>query len=802
MIRNYFLVAWRNVIRNPFYSGLNILGLLTGVLFFFLISAYIWNEYQVNRHLRNSSRQVFLRSIWKDPNSGPDVTTFGPLSKRLKEIYPTLVANYYRWDGITSVVSKGDKFFRENIQIGDSTFLSMYGFDLLQGDKKTALNDPFSAVITKEIALKYFTTTDVVGKTINIQNFNGGKRDFKITGVLKDIPENSVMALNSANHNNIFLPTLSYTYFGRGDFENWQNIYVPSYIELKEGVKAADLASPIQKLIADNAPAANQMGMKVVPIPLTDYYLQKDNALIKRLLYALSFTAIFLLLMAMVNYINLAVSRSASRIKEIGIRKVMGGVRSQLIGQFLSESLILVAISVVFALVLYPFFSPLFAQVIGKPIPSLAQFPFVFILIPFGFILIIGFLAGIYPAMVLSAAGTVDAVKGKFATIREKLWLRKSLVGFQFLMAIVVLTAAIIITQQVNYFFSREVGYDKELVVAAQVPRDWSPEGVAKMEAVRDQFAALPQVANATLSYEIPNGMNGGQPPVYRQGMDSAAAIAMQALITDEHYAVTYKIPMAAGSYFQSAGAFDSSKVILNETAIKALGWKEPNEAIGRWVRIPGSPINYLVSGVMKDFHFGSMQQAIAPHIVFHVKTGISYRYLSFKIKPGEITGAINGIQKKWTQLLPGSAFEYVFIDDALIKLYAAEIQMKKATYTATALAVIIVLLGVIGLISLSIRQKVKEIGIRKVLGASVSTLIGIFIKEFMVVVLFASVLAIPAAYLMMREWLNQYQYRVEITALPFIISIAGLLVVTAVLILVRTFNAARTNPVKSLRTE
>ncbi|MBL0134209.1 MAG: ABC transporter permease [Chitinophagaceae bacterium] len=802
MIRNYFLVAWRNVIRNPFYSGLNVLGLLTGILFFFLIGAYVWNEYNVNRHLRNSSRQVFLRSVWKDPNSGPDITTFGPLSKRLKENYPTLVANYYRWDGITSVVSKGDRIFREGIQLGDSTLLSMYGFDLLQGDKVTALNDPFSAVITKEAALKYFNATNVIGETLSIQNFSGGKRDFKITGVLDDIPENSVLALNDANHNNIFLPTQSYTYFGRGDFDNWQNIILPSYVELREGVKAEDLAGPIQKLIADNAPVASQMGMKVVPIPLTDYYLQKDNALVKRLLYALSFTALFLLLMAMVNYINLAVSRSASRIKEIGIRKVMGGVRSQLIGQFLSESFILVTISVLLAIILYPLFSPVFSQVIGKAIPSLSQFPLVFLFIPFGFVVTIGFLAGIYPAMVLSAAGTVDAVKGKFATIKEKLWLRKSLVGFQFLMAIVVLTAAIIITQQVNYFFSRNVGYDKEFIVAAQLPRDWSPEGVAKMEAVRDQFASLPQVANATLSFEIPNGNNGGQPPVYRQGKDSANAIAMQALVTDDHYADTYKIPMAAGTYFQSEGGFDSSKVILNQTAVKALGWKDDGEAIGRWVRIPGSPINYLVAGVMKDFHFGSMQQAIAPSIVFNVKSGNTYRYMSFKIKSGEINETISSIQKKWSQLLPGSAFEYVFIDDALKKLYATEIQMKKATYTATVLAIIIVLLGVVGLISLSIRQKVKEIGIRKVLGASVSTLIGIFMKEFMIVVLLASVVAIPAAYLLMREWLNHYQYRIDMTLFPFVISTAALLLVTALLILVRTFNAARTNPVKSLRTE
>jgi len=226
MIKNYFKIAWRNITKHRFYSLLNIVGLFTGMVFTLLIAAYVWNELQVNKKLRNAKNQYFLKSEWKDPNLGPDITTLGPLAKRLKEDYPNLVANYYRWDGISSVISKGDKHFREVIQLGDSTLLSMYGFELQHGDARTALINPYSVVISPGKAIKYFGKTDVVGETITIQSFSGTKRDFAITGVLKEISENSVTQLNEANHNEFFIPANTATYFGR-DLVTWANISIP-----------------------------------------------------------------------------------------------------------------------------------------------------------------------------------------------------------------------------------------------------------------------------------------------------------------------------------------------------------------------------------------------------------------------------------------------------------------------------------------------------------------------------------------------------------------------------------------------
>jgi len=801
MIKNYFKIAWRNIIKRPFYSSLNIIGLSTGILFTLLIGAYVWNELQVNKKLRNAKNQYFLRSIWKDPNKGVDITTLGPLSKRLKQDYPNLVANYYRWDGITSVVSKGDKHFREGLQLGDSTLLYMYGFELLYGDKRTALTNPYSLVITKDKAIKYFGRADVIGETISIQSFSGTQHNFAITGILKDPQENSVTALNDANHNEFFIPTNTFSYFGRLDFETWANIFIPSYIELKEGVKATDLVKPINQLLQQNTSDGIRQNLTVQPVALTDYYLQKDNGLVKRMLYALSFVGLFILLMAVINFINISISSSSARIKEIGIRKVLGGVRKQIIVQFLAESIILVLGATVISIVAYPLVQPFFGELVGKTIPVLSSFPLYFTFIPAAIVLLVGILAGLYPAVVLSSLKSADSIKGKLKTIKENVLLRKSLTGFQFCIASVVLIAAFIVSQQVSYFFGQSLGYNKEYIVSSQVPRDWSKEGVKKMESIRNEFATLPQVSQVTLSYEIPNGMNGGQPPVYRAGTDSTQAIAMQSMVTDENYLATYQVPLKAGAFFDNRG-FDSGKVVMNEQAIQALGYKNTDEAIGQHIRIPNDPTIFTIKGVTNDFHFGSMQQKIAPIIFFNVQFAPTYRYLSFKIKPGNISSTVEAIQKKWSALLPGSSFEYSFMDNTLKALYKNEIQLKKASYTATVLSLIIVLLGVIGLVSLSIQKRTKEIGIRKVLGASVSGIVALFMKEVLLVIFIAGVVACPIAWLVMNGWLNDYAYRISLTAKPFIISIIGLAFITAILIVIQTIKAGTENPVKSLRTE
>ena len=801
MIKNYFKTAWRNLLKYRFYSIVNITGLFAGITFTMLIGAYVWGELQVNKKLQNANNQYILTSEWKDPDMGYDIAALGPLAKRLKEDYPGLVKNYYRFDGITSAVSKGDKYFRENIQLGDSSLLNMYGFKLIFGDAKTASKNPYSVVLSKDKALKYFGKTDIVGETITIESFMGGKKDFLVTGVLNDIAENSVTQLNIANINSFFVPVSAFTYFGRNDLDNWRNNQVISYVELQDGVTAKNLEQPIKQLIVQNTDNVVHKNLTVHPIPLPDYYLQKNNDLVKRMLYTLSFIALFILLMAIVNFINMAISSSSARVREIGVRKVMGGERKQIIWQFLIESTVLVFIATLLSLLAYPLLRPLFAELIGKPISALYSFPFYFLLIPVAIIIIVGLLAGLYPAFILSSIKSADAVKGKLKSVKESVLLRKSLVGFQFSIAIVVMIAAYIISQQLDYFFNGQLGYNKEFVLSAQVPRDWTKAGVQKMEAVRNEFAALPQISSATLSYEIPNGNNGGNPPVYKMGQDSAKATPMQLLITDQNYLTTYQIPLKAGEFFSDTGN-DSGKIVVNEKAIEVLGFKNTAEAIGQQIRVPGDPTIFTIKGITNNFHFNSMQKAIAPVLFFNVQFAPNYRYLSFKIKPGNIAANIEGIQKKWSHLLPGSSFEYTFMDDTLRNLYAFEIQLKKAAFTATILSLIIVLLGVLGLISLSIHKRVKEISIRKVLGASVPNITLLFIKEFMLVVIIAAAIACPLAYYLMSGWLNNYAYRITLTAQPFLWPVSLLALVTLLLIAMQTLKVALANPINNLKSE
>jgi putative ABC transport system permease protein len=801
MIKNYIKIAWRNVIKNPFYSVVNIVGLSAGITFTILVGAYVWNELQVNEGLKNGGNQYIILSKWKNPNQGYELATLGPLAKALRDNYPNLVANYYREDGITSNVSKGDKSFREGLQVGDSTLLDMYGFGLMHGDQRTAFEGPFSAVITEKMAIKYFGKTDVVGQTITIENFSGSKHDFMITGVLNKISRNSVTTLVDDYPNNIFIPNTNLSFFGRN--MDWNNPSIASYVELQKGVKPEDLKKPIQQLVSQNT--SEQVSSNLTPylVPLKKYYLIANNGLVKKMLYALSAIALFILVMAIINFVNLSVSRSSSRMREIGIRKVMGSLKKQLILQFLVESIVLVFFATLFSIIFYILTRDLFSNILGKEIPKLNNFPVYFIGFPLLLIFITGLLAGIYPAFVLSSLKSVESLKGKLSSIKENVLLRKFLVAFQFGTASIAFTGAILISKQVKYFFSKDLGYNKEYIVSAQVPRDWTPAGISKMESIRSQFASMPEVSNVTLSYEVPDGNNSGNWFIYKAGADSSTAISTQELAADEYYASTYDIPMAAGVFFSPPGALrDTLQLVVNETEAKALGWKNASDAIGQRVKFSSNNTVLTIAGVTKDFHFGTMQKEVQPITFLHVGIMNIFRFFSFKLKPGDMGNSIAALQKKWSTLMPGTPFEYKFMDDTLKKLYKTEIQLKQASYTATVLSLIIVLLGVIGLISLSIQKRTKEIGIRKILGSSVGGIITLFMKEFLWVIFIAGLIACPVAWVIMHGWLNDYAYRIPITAGPFIISVAGLAFVTSILITIQTIKAGTDNPVKSLRTE
>ena len=797
MIVNYIRIAWRNCTTNWFYPLLNVTGLAIGLGFAFLIGAFVWNETRVNKNLANPGNQYIIQSKWTNPNMGLDITTVGPLGKALKEQYPHLVANYYRWDGVSTNISRGDKVFRESLQIGDSTFLSMFGFQLLFGDPSSALSQPYTVVIREDRALKYFGKKDVVGQTLSFQSFTGTIHDFLITGVLKSPGENSVTFLNKENDNAFFVSDASIDFFGR-NLEDWNNPYIVDYVQLKNGVSPEALLKPMQQLLEKNASPLIAKDMRPWLAPLSTYYLDKDNGAVKKMLYTISFIALFLLAMAIINFITLSISRSSSRIREIGVRKVMGGTRQQLIIQFMVEFFFMVTLASMVAVLIYGLARSFVSGILLKPIPALGELPAGFGLAALVLVCLVAFVAGIYPSLILSAFKAVDSLKGKLQ-VQEKNILRRGLLGFQFFTASLVLVGTLIVSAQVSSFFTSNLGYDKSFVVAAQVPRDWPRAGVNHMQAMARQFATLPSVDHVSLSWQIPNGWDNDFVPVYKEGKDSTEAVNTEVMEADENYCAAYGIQIINGRYLKDEK--DTLSLVINESAVKAFGWKDAAEVIGQKLFFPGN-FPLTIVGVVKDFHSASMKERIQPTLISHVALNSRYRFLSFKLKPGNISGSLKALQKKWSVLLPGSAFEYSFIDDTLARLYDSEIRLQKACQLATSLALIIVILGVIGLVSISVQKRTREIGIRKVLGATVPSICYLFIKEFLPVMVIGGILSVPVAWNLMQEWLNDYAYRIPITILPFIYSLMFLCLLTVILISVQTVKTALANPTKNIRTE
>lgn len=802
MLQSYLKIAWRNLISRRFYALLNIIGLAVGITFAALIGAYVWGEYQVNTSLRNAPQQYIVQSRWIDENRGMPLTTLAPMGAALRANYPTLVATYYRFHGVSATISRGTNHFRESIQIGDSTLLTMFGFSLLHGDGRTALTTPNAIVITAEKALKYFGKTDVLNQSLTVETPQNGKRDYLVTGVLNTLPDNSVTHLLTES-NEVFMSLGSLTSFG-ADLTVWANPYIVTYIELQPGVTPEQLQRPLAQLIKTNAPPDIQQSLTAYVTPLPDYYRQSNNGLISKLIVTLLAVAGFILLMAVVNFVNLSLGSSSVRLREIGVRKALGSLRWQLTVQFLTEAFVLTTIATLLSLVLYSLFRGLFADIVGKPIPALWHLPGVFFGGLFLLVLLVGTLAGGYPALYLSAYSSVDSLKGKLRSVREGQLFRRVLITGQFAIAIVVFVGAVMVSRQVAYFFQSDLGFTKESVLTvSSLPRNWSPTGVTRMQAVRTEMAQIPGVETVSLSYEIPNGNVGNSASVFRLGQDSTEAVSLKSMTTDEHFAATYQLKMLSGQYFQSNKAEqDSSGIVLNQSAIRLLGYKKPDAAVGQTVRIQGNPRPLRVLGVVADFHVGTLREAIGPVAIGHTQNVPIYRFFSFRLASGNPRATLAALERTWRTRFPDAPFDYAFMDETLQKLYQAELQLEKAAYLATGLALLIVLLGVVGLVSLSVSRRTKEVGVRKVLGASVPNLIGLFLGEYVWVILVANALAWPLAYWLLSGWLATYAYHTQLTVSPFALVGIALALLTGLVVALQVAKAALMNPVTALRSE
>lgn len=801
MIKNHIKTAWRNIWKRKFHAIINIVGLVSSMAFVLLIAAYVWQTYQVNNSLRHKDRQYLLQSEYKKTGIGLELTTVGALPKTLREEYPHLVANYYRIDGLTCIISNGTAVHEESVSLGDSTLLDMFGFELYAGNPSTALASPFSVVLTESAAMKYFGKKEALGESLTIRNFAGEKQDFLVTGVLKPTAQNSVMELNAALSSSIFLPIASEQYFGR-NVDNWNNLWIAGFIELQENVRPEQLNIPIQNLLKQHAD--QQVAANLIPQlkPLSSYYLDDNNGAIRQLTHVLVLVAGFLLLMAVVNFINFTVSQSFTRLKEIGIRKMMGSSKFQLIRQLTTEYIMLVWIAGLGALGLYPVLAPLFESIMLTTLPDISALPAFFFIYFMLAVLLLGMLAGLYPAIKLSQNHLLESLKNQLANIQQKHLIRRILLFIQFTVTIVVIIAAVVISRQVDIFMKGDLGYDKDHLVTVQVPRDWSEAGLHKMELMREQLRALPYIDNISLSYGVPGSFADGIQQVQKVGSEDEVDALM--ITSDAYFSDTYSIPLLAGRFFNAPEdpTTDNSKLVVNDKAAKALGYHTAEEAIGQQVSLFNGRFTGTIAGVTEDFYANSMHSASPPAIWFSIQNNNQYRFLSIRLKAGSTLNALTVLEKKWKQLMPEAPFEFRFMDDTIKNMYTIELQLQRASQVATVISILIIALGLIGLTALAINLRLKEIGIRKTLGASFRQIIMLFSKEFYITFFLAVLVGCPLVYTIMNKWLANYTSRIELNLDVFIFPLIGLILLVFLLTGSIIFSAVKANPVDSLRDE
>jgi putative ABC transport system permease protein len=798
------LIAFRQFSRHKLFSGLNVLGLAIGIAFCLLIGQFLVHERAVNEGLRNVHQQYFINSDWKGKNTGPEITTTGALPKALKTNYPALVAGYYRFNPVTNVVSAGDRHFKEDVAIGDTTFVSMYGYSLLYGNPHHAFTNNSSAVITGELAMKLFGEKNVIDSVVTFTNTTGARQNYKISAVLGAIPRNTVNSLSLGDKASfaLYIPFEGNQYYPGGTNEDaWSSIYTVCFIELQRGVKPGQLDAPIKSLLNANTPSTISKYLNVPIKPLDTYYLTANNSAVAKTLSILFLVALSILLLAAINFVNIMIGTSSYRIKEIGLRKVFGGLRSELIVQYLLEAIVLTFFAALLSICFYELFRPSFNNILNTDLMPVRGFHSM----EFGLLallaLIVGLLAGIYPALVLSGSNVVSSVKGKLESVEKGQWLRKSLLVMQFSIAIGVFIFSMTLSRQVNYFFKKDLGYDKDqLMVVMAFPKQWDSAGLAKIESIRNSLLSLSSIKDASVSFDIPERISPNQFQVNPEGPGYNQAVGLQSIQVDEKYASTFGLHLLQGRFFKDpATGLNPGETVINESAMKSFGW---TDAVGKKLTITNGGGAITVVGVVKDFHLASLHEAIQPLILFNVRDTKSYRYLTLKLKAGNLANSIEQTRARWKEVSPTAPFEYFFMDEKLQAMYQSELQLKRAAGLATGLMLLIVLLGIFGVLTLTLARRTKEIAVRKVLGAEVHHILRLFIRQYAGLLLISNLIAWPLTYYYSDQWLLQFAYRIPQTVGVYLIAAVLVTAVSFLLISLQCLKVALVNPVRSLKME
>ena len=807
MFKNYLKVALRQLWKNRSVSSINIIGLATGLAVCVLIVLFVVDELQYDGYNKNADRIYRIDAdIYFNGTRFNSATSPRPMALRLKKDYPQITQMVRLSFQNDILVRKGNQTLQEHHAVfADSTFFQVFTAPMLAGDPSTALNEPHSIVIDETTAQRYFNSTDVVGKTLYLNN----TENCRITGVIKDFPRGSHF------HFSFIRPLRDGFVWGDDD---WLSNGMHSYLLVQPGVNQAVVQGAVDAVVNSTVlkqlegtfhTTARELQKKgdyarYHATPLTDIHLRSDKVFefepngSMSYVYIFSVIAGFILLIACVNFMNLSTARSANRAKEIGIRKVAGSTRRDLVIQFLVESVLMSYFSLVLALVIASLLLPLFNQVAGKQMQFNTLVGSGLLPALIGLAFVVGCVAGSYPAFYLSSFRPIQVLKGKLTAGFKSSWLRSSLVVFQFSISIILIIGTLVIYNQLDYIRSRKIGFSRDQVLVIHNTENLGP----RINAFREELLNLPGVENAAISTDLPTAGSG---VLNQRGwfpsatLDAKQIFVCTSIDVDEHYIPTLKMQLIKGRNFSKDYGSDSTGVILNETAAKMLGVKDVLDT--RLYRLDenNKVAKFQVIGVVGDFNFSSMHEKIGPLVM---RWADNPGNIAVRFNAKATASLLSHIGDKWASLAAGLPFSYTFMDSDFNDMYFAEQRTGKLFVTFAVFAIFIACLGLFGLITYAAEQRTREIGIRKVLGAGVSRIVAMLSKEFVGLVGIATLIGFPVAGWAMGKWLESFAYRIHIQWWVFLVAGLTTMIIAVITVGLQAVKAALANPAVSLKTE
>jgi putative ABC transport system permease protein len=798
MLRNHLKIIFRSFAKNKTFSLINIIGLTIGLTSCLLIALYIQQQLSFDTFQKNGDR--IARVIMEYNFEGSDASNKGNYTSVrvpmvMKQNFPEVKDAVILSNSKKIVRYNNNLVTENNFLYADSSFFNLFSFDLLKGNKNTVLSEPYSVVLTQSSAKKYFGDADPVGKTLQLA---GDSNFYKITGVAKDCPANSQIQFD-------FIASFSTFGMSKEYYDTYWNANYNTYLLLHDKNSINTLQAKLPAFMKKEMEGQHAtVNFYLEPFNKIHLYSPYDafvpNVSITYI-YILAGVALLILVIACFTYINLSTARSVERAKEVSIRKVAGAHKNQIFWQFIGESAVVCCIAVLLGLICAALLLPSFSQLTNQQLQLSSLFSWPILVVAVLIIAVVSFAAGSYPALVLSSFQPARVLKGAFKNAASGQWLRKSLIIFQFVISVFLIVSTFIIQQQLYFIQHKKLGYDREHVLV--LPVSYGPKNI---DLIKTEFKQNTDVKSVALCYNTPVNILGGY-NMSKPEMPENAQIAVTANPVDNEFIPAAGLQLIAGENLTKQDLKDVSDededaqpvfhFIINESAAKQLGWT-PQQAIGKKMFLDRSRPGY-VRGVVKDFNFQSLHNPIKPVVLFPSPYGNT---LMVKITGNHIPQTISFLQEKWKTLVPDRPFEYRFLDDDYNKLYQNELRLGKIMNIFASIATILACIGLFGLSAYSAQQRVKEIGVRKVLGATVSSIVMVLSKDFIKLAFIAALIAFPIAWWAMHSWLQNYEYRISIEWWVFVVTALATLLIALITVSFQAIKAALSNPVKNLRTE